>query len=123
MTKCECKCEYFNLSDSSLNSSHELTVARNAEYWPDTTVLFRFTSEHSPPHVAALGEGRGLDDFGGHPGVGSRCAHLGGLVPLSGQPEISDLQRQAFHAFVLYGLSQKDWNKEKQIVEGYKSTP
>lgn len=114
--------EYFNLSDSSLNSSHELTVARNAEHWPDTTVLCRFTSEHSPPHVAALGEGRGLDDFRGHPGVGSRCAHLGGLVPLSGQPEISDLQRQAFHAFVLYGLSQKDWKKDKQIVEGFKST-
>lgn len=82
---------------------------------------FGFTSEPSPPHVAPLGEGGGLDDFRGHPGVGSRCAHLGGLVPLSGQPEISDLQRQAFHAFVLDGLSEQDWKTERQIVEGFKS--
>lgn len=47
--------------------------------------------EDSPPHVTALGEGGGLDDFRGHPSVGSCGAHLGGLVPLSGQAEISDL--------------------------------
>lgn len=77
------------------------------------------TREHSPPDVAALGEGRGLDDFGGHPGVGPRCAHLGGLVPFSGQPKIGDLQRHTFHTFTLYGLSKKDWRegREGQWVE------
>ena len=65
--------------------------------------------QHSPPHVAALGKRGGLDDFGGHPSVGASSAHLGGLVPLSGQAEVSDLQRQTLHTFVLYGLSQEDW--------------
>lgn len=45
-----------------------------------------------PPHVAALGEQGEFDDLWGHPGVGPCCAHLGGLVPLSGQTEVCDLQ-------------------------------
>lgn len=77
-------------------------------------MFFDYRTTHSPPHVTALGEGGGLDDFWGHPGVGSCGAHLGGLVPLPGQPEISDLQRQTFHAFVLYGLSKKDWERERE---------
>lgn len=69
-------------------------------------------THHSPPDVAALGEGGGLDDLRGHPGVGARRAHLGGLVPLSRQAEVGDLQRQTFHTVILYGLSQEDWRKE-----------
>lgn len=64
--------------------------------------------DRSPPDVAALREGGGLDDLWGHPGVGAGGAHLGGLVPLPGQAEVCDLQRQTLHAFILYGLSQKD---------------
>lgn len=45
-----------------------------------------------PPHVAAFGEEGEFDDLGRHPGIGARRAHLGGLVPLSGQAEIRDLQ-------------------------------
>lgn len=45
-----------------------------------------------PPHVAAFGEERRLDDLGRHPGVGARRRHLGGLVPLPGQAEVGDLQ-------------------------------
>lgn len=70
------------------------------------------TLKHSPPDVAALGEGGGLDDLRGHPGVGAGRAHLGGLVPLSRQAEVSDLQRQTFHTFILYGLGQEDWRTE-----------
>ena len=72
---------------------------------------------HSPPNVAALGEGGGLDDLGGHPGVGAGGAHLGGLVPLSGQAEVRDLQRQTLHTFILYGLRQEDCRgRERQDV-------
>lgn len=66
------------------------------------------THKLSPPHVAALGEGGGLNDLWSHPGVGASRAHLGGLVPLSGQAKVGDLQGQAFHTFILYGLSQED---------------
>lgn len=73
-----------------------------------------YTHEHSPPDVAALGEGGGLDDLRGHPGVGAGRAHLGGLVPLPGQAEVCDLQRQTLHTFILYGLGQKDWREEER---------
>lgn len=68
--------------------------------------------QYSPPDVAALGEGGRLDDLGCHPGVGAGGAHLGGLVPLPGQAEVGDLQRQTLHTFILYGLSQQDWTRE-----------
>lgn len=61
-----------------------------------------------PPHVAALGEEREFDDLGGHPGVRPRRAHLGGLVPLSGQPEVCDLQGPPPQVFSLRRLLDED---------------
>jgi len=65
-----------------------------------------------PPHVAALGEEGELDDLGGHPGVRPRCAHLGGLVPLSGQTEVCDLQGSPSQVLPLHRLQDEDWGRE-----------
>lgn len=78
-------------------------------------LAFTHTLKHSPPDVAALGEGGRLDDLRRHPGVGASGAHLGGLVPLSCQAEVSDLQRQTLHTFILYGLSQQDCRGEERV--------
>lgn len=69
------------------------------------------THKPSPPDITALGEGGGLDDLGGHPGVGASGAHLGCLVPLPCQAKVGDLQCQTLHTFILNGLSQKDWEE------------
>lgn len=61
-----------------------------------------------PPDVTSFRKGGRLNDLGGHPGVGTRCAHLGGFVPLSRQAEVGDLERQVFHAVILNGFSQED---------------
>lgn len=88
--------------------------------FPSKALAVAETHEPSPPDVAALGEGGGLDDLGGHPGVGAGSAHLGGLVPLPCQAEVGDLQRQTLHTFVLYGLCQEDWGveRERQVRNG-----
>lgn len=61
-----------------------------------------------PPHVAALGKEGVLDDLRGHPSVGPRCTHLGGLVPLSGQTEVCDLQGFAAQVVPLHRLQDED---------------
>lgn len=61
-------------------------------------LIGRFAGEQLPkqhavtPHVARLGEGGVLDDFGSHPRVGARLRHPRRLVHLPGQAEIRDLQ-------------------------------
>lgn len=65
-----------------------------------------------PPDVTSFRKRGGLDDLGGHPGVGTRCAHLGGFVPLSRQAEVGDLERHVFHAVVLDGFGQEDCRTE-----------
>ena len=61
-----------------------------------------------PPDVAAPGEQGEFDDLGGHPGVGARRAHLGGLVPLPCQAKICDLQGPATQILPLNGLQDQD---------------
>lgn len=61
-----------------------------------------------PPHVAALGEEGVLDDLRGHPGIGPCSTHLGGLVPLSGQTKVCDLQGFAIQVIPLHRLQNED---------------
>lgn len=62
-----------------------------------------------PPQVAALREQGQFDDLWGHPGVGPRCTHLGGLVPLSGQTEVCDLQGFPTQVVPLQRLKDEDY--------------
>jgi len=61
-----------------------------------------------PPHVTALGEEGQFDDLRRHPGVGARRAHLGGLVPLPGQPKVGDLQGLAAQVVRVQWLQDED---------------
>lgn len=89
----------------------DLVMPNKRNYYISERLVERLQSStpaHSPPDVAAFGERGRLDDFRGHPGVSASSAHLRGLVPLSGQAKVGDLQSQTLHTFILYGLSQED---------------
>lgn len=59
-------------------------IIKFLDWTSETLRTHKHTHKHSPPDVAALGEGGRLDDLRGHPGIGASRAHLGGLVPLPG---------------------------------------
>ena len=79
---------------------------------PASPLFVSAVSPRPPPDVAALGEGGGADDLGGHPGVGARRTHLGGAVPLACQAEVGDLQRLVGQVLVLYPLQDQDWIRD-----------
>lgn len=72
------------------------------------------THQASPPDITALGEGGGLDHLRSHPGIGACGTHLCGLVPLTGQAEVSDLQGLVLHVVTLNGLKQQNWGKRRE---------
>lgn len=76
--------------------------------------LVWWTSGAAPPHITAFGEKGQLDDLWGHPGVGPRRTHLGGLVPLSGQTEVCDLQGFAAQVVPRHRLQDEDWGRQRQ---------
>lgn len=64
-----------------------------------------------PPDVATLGERGRPDDFRRHPGVGAGSAHLGGAVPLAGQPKVGYLQGLVAQVLHLHLLQKEDWER------------
>lgn len=71
------------------------------------------STQTSPPDIAALREGGGLDNLRSHPGIGARSTHLRGFVPLAGQAEVSDLQGLVLHVVTFNGLQQQNWGREE----------
>ena len=90
-------------------SECEAEINNNNNQYIDSVTVVLYKSGVVPPHVAALGEEGELDDLRGHPGVGPRCAHLGGLVPLTGQTEVCDLQDPPAQVVPLRWLQDEDW--------------
>lgn len=62
----------------------------------------------APPDVTAFGEEGETNNLRGHPGVSPCSAHFGGLVPLSGEAEVRDLEHRAREVVVLDGLQNED---------------
>lgn len=62
----------------------------------------------APPDVTAFGEEGETNNLGGHPGVSPCSAHFGGLVPLSGEAEVRDLEHRVREVVVLDGLQNED---------------
>lgn len=100
-------CNNTKLAKGVTYSGCEVEINNNNKLIYSVTV-FLYKSGVVPPHVAALGEEGELDDLRGHPGVGPRCAHLGGLVPLTGQTEVCDLQDPPAQVVPLRWLQDED---------------
>lgn len=62
----------------------------------------------APPDIAAFGEEGEADNLRRHPGVGPSSAHFGGLVPLTGEAEVCDLEHRVCEVMVLDGLQDQN---------------
>lgn len=70
----------------------------------------------APPDVTAFGEEGETDNLWSHPGISPRSAHFGGLVPLTGEAEVCDLEHRVCEVVVLDGLQNKDCGEEERWV-------
>lgn len=62
-----------------------------------------------PPDITSFGEHGRPDDLWCHPGIGARGTHLGGLVPLTCQAKVRDLQCFVIQSVVLHLLAYQNY--------------